>query len=99
MKRLGYGNGEDVAFNSSRPQGRGVVQIEKEIVGPGSYEQIKPKRFVENEIPFNSSTQRGLSHQTKKNDTQIHKEMLGPGKYDYDECYSWIKKSFNVKYI
>ena len=99
MKRLGYGNGEDVAFNSSRPQGRGVVQIEKEIVGPGSYEQIKPKRFVENEIPFNSSTQRGLSNQTKKNDTQIHKEMLGPGKYDYDECYSWIKKSFNVKYI
>ena len=38
-------------------------------------------------------------HEKPKNDFEKKKELIGPGKYDYNECFSWIKKSFNVKYI
>lgn len=100
LKKLNYGNGEDVAFNSGKMQGRCASSLEKDPVGPGSYIKLNEREINENIVPFNSTTKRGLSTNEKpKNDFEKKKELIGPGRYDYNECFSWIKKSFNVKYI
>ena len=91
---------KDVAFNSGKMQGRCASSLEKDPVGPGSYITLNEREINENIVPFNSTTKRGLSTNEKpKNDFEKKKELIGPGRYDYNECFSWIKKSFNVKYI
>lgn len=98
-RKLNYSTGDEIAFSSSCPQGRTVVDVEKQNGGPGYYYTNKVMDVKQIKAPFNTKTSRDLHQRYAKNDREFREQHLGPGKYDYDYCYSWIKKSFNVKYI
>ncbi len=93
----------DIGFNSSVPGDRGELYSfqKNENLGPGKYfindNDIKYKNYGNS--AFGSSSERGLID----NDVKLYKNNsmsnLGPGNYNYFNNYSWVKKSFNVKYI
>lgn len=100
LKKAEFGKSREVCFWSRKLRAKGPPLKPKNPVGPGSYFKNPKPLPKPNKEAFNSAVGRNLDDKYLiKNDEELHKEFIGPGKYSYDDCYSWIKKSFNVKYI
>ncbi len=95
----------DIGFNSSVPGDRGELYSfqKNENLGPGKYfnndndNDNKYKNFGNS--AFGSSSERGLIDNDVKLNKNNSMSNLGPGNYNYFDNYSWVKKSFNIKYI
>ena len=95
----------DIGFNSSVPGDRGELYSfqKNENLGPGKYfindndNDNKYKNYGNS--AFGSSSERGLIDNDVKLNKNNSMSNLGPGNYNYFDNYSWVKKSFNIKYI
>jgi len=93
----------DIGFNSSVPCDRDELYSfqKNDNLGPGKYfvndNGIKNKNY--GNAAFGSSSERGLIEDDVKLFKNNSMNDLGPENYNYNDNYSWVKKSFNVKYI
>jgi len=97
VDRINYNKNNILGFDSSEKDKR-CLKGKKEKLGPGSYYNENYVKEFQIDPPFNSSCQRSiLDKKLKKN--QLDGKFVGPGQYDVEECYPWVKQSFNIKYL
>ena len=96
-----------VPFGSSLKKFIDKANSTKDMIGPGSYnichfKKIKKKKIIK--YPFISDKEKEKKEKLKilyKNALQLLREKMGPGKYIYNKSINntWIKKTYNIKYI
>ena len=96
-----------VPFGSSQKKYKVMANSTKNMIGPGSYNTFNFKKIEKKKTikyPFISEKEKKKKETIKllyKKALQLLKERLGPGKYIYDQNINntWIKKTYNIKYI
>ena len=96
-----------VPFGSSMKKFHDKANSTKDMIGPGSYnifnfKKVKKKKIIK--YPFISDKEKEKKEKLKllyKSALQLLKEKMGPGKYIYNKNINntWIKKTYNIKYI
>ncbi len=97
VDRINYSKSNILGFDSSEIDKR-CLKGKMDNLGPGVYYNQNFVKEFQVDPPFKSSCQRQvLDKKLKKN--SLDGKFVGPGQYDIEECYPWVKQSFNIKYL
>ena len=97
VDRINYNKSNILGFDSSEKDKR-CVKDKIDNLGPGAYYNLNFVKEFQVEPPFKSSCQRHVLDKKLKKNT-LDGKFVGPGQYDIEECYPWVKQSFNIKYL